>query len=309
MSSNYIIRNFRDSDFPSLVHLIMRHGKAGFIKCDDPVKRLSLMFRRPAYQATENVLIAEVHGEVAGYINILPEPGIERVIFDYLFVPECETGPIPGELFTRALAKVGKSDIKFVHVEVSPADSPVLDLVSRLGFNKVTRYYLLEIDVSKEELEINDSDDALVCCMGEGEHGLLVEIQNACFVDHWGYEPVNRESISWWLDFWQNSSEDIIFAWSGNRVAGYCWTVEKYGYEPSTETHTGCIFMLGVDSSHRTTGLGRRLLYEGLRLLQHKGCGTVTITVDSRNETAFNLYTSAGFRKSAETMWYEKTMK
>jgi mycothiol synthase len=306
MSSDYIIRDYNSDDFFSLLYLVMKHGKAELMTCDNPLRRLASMLQKPGYQAAENLLIAEAQGDIIGYINTVPEPGIDRVILDYLFAPEYMSGAMPRQLFTRALKRAVKSGVKYIHVEVDTGNTPVNDLVAHQGFHEVTRYCVLQIDVSEKEVEPGNRDDAVVCCMGEGDGELLVEIQNKCFADHWGYEPVNSESITWWLDFWQNSSEDILFAWDGDKVVGYCWTVEKYGSEPSTGKRMGCIFMLGVDDNYRTTGLGRRLLSEGLDLLKRRGCEVVTITVDSRNTTALNLYKSTGFSITAETVWYQK---
>ena len=199
--------------------------------------------------------------------------------------------------------------MKLAHVEIGSDEPFIAEVVSDLGLEKITRYHVLEIDLSKGKLEVGADYAPVSTAMRQGEEGILVRIQNECFADSWGYEPVDMESVTWWLDYWQNSPEDVLFVRGGDEVIGYCWTVEKHEYVPSTGKRAGCIFMLGVKDSYRNTGLGRKLLFEGLRHLKRKGCETASINVDSRNKSAFNLYKSMGFKVSAETFWYQKIIR
>ena len=57
----------------------------------------------------------------------------------------------------------------------------------------------------------------------------------------------------------------------------------------------GEVYVIGIDPSHRGTGLGRALLVAGLRLLAARGLPQAMLYVDAANTPAIGLYSSLGF--------------
>ena len=64
--------------------------------------------------------------------------------------------------------------------------------------------------------------------------------------------------------------------------------------------------MTGVHPSYRGRGLGRGIVLAGMEHLRAEGAGRIELEVDAGNVPARELYLSIGFRKIAESLWYEK---
>jgi len=64
--------------------------------------------------------------------------------------------------------------------------------------------------------------------------------------------------------------------------------------------------MIGTDPAYRGKGLGKKVLLAGLSYLKSQGIETVSLSVDSENRVAYELYRSMGFEERGSTLWYEK---
>ncbi len=88
-----------------------------------------------------------------------------------------------------------------------------------------------------------------------------------------------------------------------NEVAAFCivWTDElnKLGHFEPVATHP----------KYQRRGLGRSLLYEGLRRLKFEGMTEADVCADHDNEAAHRLYESVGFRRSKRLLTYRKRGK
>jgi len=308
MKSAHVVRNYQQQDFTAFVRLNMNFNKSDAVKQSDSLDALTQLLKKPGYEATRDLLVAEVNGIIIGYVSVIPELGIERVILDYLFHPAYCTGTVPRDMFNCALGRGKELGAKVAHVNLSSAELATTDLLTNLGFHIVRRYHALKIDLSKVNLEIIEQLDSVCCHLESGQEGKLSKIQNSCFKNMWGYEPCSGEQIIWWLNFRRNCPDDIILALKKDKVLGFCWTGTGCGNDMATGKPKGRIYMLGVDSKCRNTGMGRRLLLEGLLYLKRKGREIIEITVGSDNDEALSLYHSVGFKLSENTLWYEKVI-
>ena len=66
-------------------------------------------------------------------------------------------------------------------------------------------------------------------------------------------------------------------------------------HERGTARAIGEVYVLGVDPEAQGLGVGRALLWQGLRYLREQGLETVMLYVDSANGPAIKLYESSGF--------------
>ena len=263
---------------------------------------------RPNYQVSKNLFFAEVGGVIIGYINVLPELGIGRVILEYGASPSYQSEAVFKELFDCAMKRAKEIGAKVAHVSIPATDLAGAELLSNLGFEVIRRFHELRMDVSDVNLEAVEQSGTAYRHLDAGENELLAWIENRCFMDTWGFNPNTAEYIGWELSARGDCPDDVILALSEGKPIGYCWTEAECGRDSSTGKSKGRIYMLGVDTDYRVKGLGKKLLRAGLLHLKNKGRELIDITVDSQNIAAVTLYRSLGFQLHGETVWYEKAV-
>jgi mycothiol synthase len=82
--------------------------------------------------------------------------------------------------------------------------------------------------------------------------------------------------------------------------------VELVPSNDSDGEQQGLIHMLGADPDYQGRGIGRKVLMAGLAYLMKKGVKTASLSVDSSNRSACNLYRSIGFVRQSRNLWYER---
>ncbi len=266
------------------------------------------LLSRPDYQVSENLFLAEADGVIVGYVNVLPERGIGRVVLDYGVSPSYKLEAVLRELLKHALKRARELGASFAHVSIPSTEAAQAEVLSNLGFKAVRRFHEMRLDISEVNLEAADQPDWAHRCFKAGEEEILVHIQNRCFAGTWGYNPNTVDDIAWQLKVKSNCPEDVILAVDEGEVIGYCWTEAECGQDLSTGKKKGRIYMLGVDTDYRNRGLGKKLLWAGLLHLKNKGRELIDITVDSQNVAAITLYQTIGFQICEETIWYEKVV-
>jgi len=263
---------------------------------------------RPGYEVSKNLFFAEVDGVIIGYANVLPEPGIGRVIIEYDVDSSYRSEVVLEKLFGRAMKRASDVGARVAHASIPATDLAGAELLSNLGFKVVRRFHELRLDISVANLEAVEPSGVAYRHLGAGEKELLAWIENSCFTGTWGFNSNTAEYITWELSARGDRPDDVILALSECRPVGYCWTESECGRDSSTGRSKGRVYMLGVDTDYRGRDLGRKLLRAGLLHLKSKGRELIDITVDSQNIAAVTLYRSLGFQLHGETVWYEKAV-
>ncbi len=265
------------------------------------------LLSRPCYQVAENLFFAEANGVIIGYINVLPEHDIGRVILEYGASPTFPFSQVALQrLLDRALERAKQLGIRTAHTSIPAAESAQAELLSSLGFKVVRSFFELRLDVTKASLEASEKSDITIRHLRADENELLALIENRCFAGTWGFNPNTSEMILWELNTRGCCPDDVILAISESKPVGYCWTEPQCGRDPVTGKNKGRVYMLGVDSPYRNRGIGKELLKAGLLHLKNKKREIIDITVDSQNTAAVTLYRSLGFEPYSETVWFEK---
>jgi mycothiol synthase len=266
------------------------------------------LLSRPDYRVEENLFFAEVAGVIVGFVNVLPELGIGRVILECGVSPSHSLEAIIKKLFDRAMKRASGLGAKVAHVSIPATDSMQAEALSNLGFEVVRRFYELRLDVSGVNLEAADQSGMESRHLKVGEEALFAWIENRCFSGTWGFNPNTAEYIGWELSTRGDCTDDVILALSEGKPIGYCWAEAECGRDSTTGKRKGRIYMLGVDTDYRGKSLGKKLLWSGLLHLRNKGRELIDITVDSQNIVAVTLYRSMGFQLHGETVWHEKVV-
>lgn len=86
---------------------------------------------------------------------------------------------------------------------------------------------------------------------------------------------------------------DLVIEAPDGRLAAFCVTwYSDHGFDGQP---AGQVEPMGVHAEFRGLGLGRAILYEGLRRLQAHGAENLYVETDNYRGAAFALYRSAGF--------------
>jgi len=269
---------------------------------------LAHLLSHPYYQAEKNLFFAEADGEIIGFMNILPELAIGRVVLDYSVGPSYRLEVIFGELLKYALKRSREAGSRVAHLSAPSVETATAEILSKLGFKQIHRFCEMRLNISDVTLEAAVHHDWTYRYYRDDDEETLSDIQNRCFADTWGYNPNTVEDTVWQMQVRNNCPEDVILATDNGRVVGYCWTESECGLDSTTGGKKGRVYMLGVDSRARGKGLGKQLLLAGLLHLKNKGRELIDITVDSQNNIAITLYLSLGFYLHDETVWYEKAV-
>ncbi len=304
--SHYTIRNYKPTDFGNYASLHIEAEKlepTGW-RC---LSRQAIAERlgRPNYSPEQDLFFAETAGNIVGYMDVTPELTIGRVVLDCWVHPEHRGRGMGTELLIRAVRRAKELGAKIAHVNISPDSAAAKRVLAKLGFECVRRFLELRLDLAKARRTDIEQATPGCCHLQRGEEERLTRIQNRAFAGSWGYNLNTVEEITYFVNSSNCSPEDVILAYDGDRVMGYCWTM-NYGGEAAAGERRGRIFMLGVDPDYRGRGIGKRVLLDGLAHLKSKGLRFAELTVDSENETACALYRSVGFEVRTDSLWYEK---
>ena len=299
IDSQYIIRNYQPADFNSFVRL-RREAEGRHVSPQNVTETLS----RPYYSPEQDLFLIMKAGSIIGYMDILPEPGIGRVVINCWLRPAHRRKGLATKLLSHAMHRARDLGVGVAHVNVTEDNAAARTVLSRLGFKCVRRFLELELDMSR--LSGQEANQAAQECryLSPGEEDKLTDIQNRCFAGTWGYHLNTAATIAYRTRLSNFSPEDVVLFCEGDKVIGYCWTEVNY----VKDERKGRIFMLGTDPDYRGKGTGKRLLLSGLAHLKSKGVSIAVLTVDSENVAACALYRSTGFEVRANSLWYEKTV-
>lgn len=305
--SDYIIRNYRTSDFNSFAQLKVKAARlvpGGYRPSPEAIRE---DLGQPNYSPEQDLFLIEVSEKVVGYMDIRPETSIRRVILDCFIVPEYRRKGLATKLFSYARQRAKALEAKVVHVHIRQDNVVAQRALAKLGFHLVRRFHELRLDLAEIRLT-KTAPSFPIRHFQTGEENKLVEIQNRSFAGTWGYSTNTIEEIRYRCSMSNTSLEGILLAYKGERPIGYCWTRIEREEEPLADESRGQIFMLGVEPSYRNKGIGKELLLAGLSYLKGKRLRFAQLTVDSENTAAMALYRSIGFEIRDSGLWYEKRL-
>jgi mycothiol synthase len=303
--SDYIIRNYRASDFDDFVRLKAQEAISSPADRDvlSP-QTVRQYLERPNYSPEDNIFIVEIDGNLIAYLDILPEPIIARTVLNCFVHHEHRRKGLATILFDNALRRSGEIGAKVAHVNIRKKNEVARKVLSRLGFRLIRRSLELRIELDKASLSQNTT--CPVRHLQAGEESKLTEIQNRSFTGTWGFNPNTEEEIRYAISIGNSTPQEILLACEEDKPIGYCWTRIEHRAGSNTDETIGRIFMIGVDPDYRGREVGKNVLLAGLAHLKNKGIRVAELTVDSKNRSARKLYRSVGFKTHDINLWYEK---
>ena len=304
----YIIRNYRLRDLDKLVQFGAEVEKLRQLFSRASLRDLIEGLGRPNHFPEDDLFVAEIAGDIVGYVDVMPELNIRRAVLSYLVHPGHRRKGFAKRLVECAIHRARELRAKIAHVNIPKDNAPAKRLFSKMGFRRARRFLELRLDLSEAHLLKTNQIGSLFRHMRHGQEDKLLQIQNRSFADTWGFSPNTIEEIIYRISLPNCSPEDVILAYDADKPIGYCWTKIDPGENKSVSGSKGRIYMLGVNQDHRGKGVGSQVLLAGLSYLKGKGIGVVELTVDSENKAACALYRSMGFDVWTSSLWYEKVL-
>ena len=306
-NSAYTIRNYQPKDFDKYVLLNIEAEKLEPTgRCTSP-QVIAEHLGRPNYSCEQDLFIVEIDGDIVGSIDVTPELNIGQVVLDYWIRPEHRRRGLATRLLNYSMHRAKELEAKVAHVNIAEDNVVTRRVLSRLDFNIVYRFLELRLDIA--DVHWSGINQAALECryLQRGEEDKLTQIQNRAFAGTGGYNPNTVEEIIYRTSLSTSSPGDIVLAYKGDKVIGYCWTgvVCEGG---ATSKRKGQIFMLGVDPDYRGKGAGRKVLLAGLAHLKSKGLQVAELGTERENKIARALYKSVGFKVWKRTYCYEKVI-
>jgi mycothiol synthase len=118
-------------------------------------------------------------------------------------------------------------------------------------------------------------------------------LNNKIFVAHpdqgdWVMQDLTNRMKESWFD-----ADGFFLARESSKIIGFCWT--KIHQDRVNEGAIGEIYVLGVNPSAHSSGLGKALTLKALRYFQSKEIKESMLYVDADNHAALILYKKLGF--------------
>jgi mycothiol synthase len=302
------IRNYRPGDFNNYVRLHIEAEQVDRSGIHITSKTLAECLGYPKCIPEKELFVAEKNGKIIGYMNVTPEPGIGRALLACLVHPRHRRKGLAKKLFPYAIERAKELGARVVQGSIPENNVVAKELVTRMGFRFARRFLELKLDFYNIQLSDTKGGNIVSRGLRSGEEDMLTEIQNRSFVGTWGFNPNTTEEIIYRVNLRGRSPEDVIMAYEGGKLIGYCWTTVSPPGNTARAVNKGQIHMLGMDPDYRKKGIGKEILMKGLHHLKGKGIEIVELTVDSENQAALSLYESVGFEIFSATRWYEKVL-
>jgi mycothiol synthase len=127
-----------------------------------------------------------------------------------------------------------------------------------------------------------------------------LDLNNRAFADHpeqggWDRETLDRRMREAWFD-----AQDLLLAFDETgTLTGSNWT--KLDHDKAI----GEIYVIAVDPSKHSVGLGKALTVAGLRHMADRGMRQASLYVDAANEKALAMYRAIGFEQHHLDRAYE----
>jgi len=257
----------------------------------------------------KDLFLAEERGRIVGACRVVPEQAIDRAVLRLLIMPRCIDRGFADRLLRSTLKRAGDLEVANVHSDLREKDRAARDLFAGLGFKPVRRYTDMTLELEPASIPGSKHQGLSHRPLEPGGEAEFTQLQNRVFGGAWGFCPNTTSEIVQLLNTSGYGRDGVMVAYHGEEAVGYCWTAEVRRPDRQSGTVIGRIHMMGVVPEFRGQGLGRHILWSGLKHLAGKDIQTVDLTMDNENEVACSLYWRAGFKPKTALVWYEKKMR
>jgi mycothiol synthase len=320
--SNLTFRKFNgEADYPAMLAVIEGRKDADGIERTDSLDD----FKR-AYEYLHNcdpyqdILIAEIEGEVIGYNRVFWEKMDDGTRTYNLFgfmLPKWRRRGIGRAMLHHAERRLREiaadhpeDGQKLFHSWAADTEVGIAKLLKSEGYQPVRYFFEMVRDLTKPIIETPMPEGLEVRPVQKEHLWPIFEAMNEAFRDHWGHRDIMKEEFEQWMKYPQFKPEHWKVAWDGDQVAGMVQNIINEDENEEYERNRGYTEDICVRRPWRKRGLARSLLTQSISYLKQLGMTEAALGVDAENLSgALRLYESVGFQCVKRHTDYRKPLE
>jgi mycothiol synthase len=288
---------YNSTEFSTLVALynqMARYLDPGAIEYTE---EHALMYLSNMTELSDYTLVFENNqNEIIGFAIIFQVPqhkntSIWSVV--YAILPEFFKSELPGALIDAILNLGIKLNIPELYIDtIGELSAPFDDKLDILGFTPIHYYIYMSIDDLNLVSPPGSPPGIIIRNQEEiTDYKSIVSVINEGFKDSFMWAEV---SPSRWKrraqSFKKSHFVEYSIAYDKEDVVGFIMS-----YFDPKKPNIGLMNTLSVLPDYRRRGIGGALFATGVEILRNRGCKTIDLMVDAKNEKAARIYENFGF--------------
>jgi mycothiol synthase len=278
------------------------------------VRQFRVLEKAPDFQAEER-FIAMLDGKPVGIVQAHAHREEKKgFVINFAVLPKFRGQGIEQEIAKKALEELMKKGMKVVQTSADSNEEDIIRMWESLGFKLARKFSLMTADLAKLQSGIGENSEVELKSLrrdSDEDLKMLNWLINESFKEHFNWRPNPIESTTFFVrkdPFFK--TQEWVFAMLNGKHVGYVGTGIEESYNKARNAKCGWIMNIGVLKPHRQTGIGTKLILQGMNLLKQMGMTTAMLAVDDWNVTkAIQLYEKVGFKIARKEIAYEKNLE
>ena len=297
--SSILVRNAGEGEVAAAAEVLNEHSRRLYGTADTTPAELREDWSAPDVDFPDNVLVAELAGQLVGYADVIPRG--EAAWIDVRGTDSRAYDPLL-EAIARRAETLGRDNVRGWAPE---NDRDLHEAYERAGFQPFRHSFRMEIELGGNLSAPEWPDRFFVRPFGEGDERAAWETQQDSFADTWGFTPEPFETWAHWHMGEYFQPEHWFFVETGGEVVAVALC-----RQPESEPGLGWVNILGVRPAYRRRGLAIALLQHVFRHFAELRMTRVGLGVDAENPTgAVRLYERAGMHVARRDIRFERVTR
>jgi mycothiol synthase len=280
------------------------------------VRQFRALEKTPDFEAEGRFIVMlddKPVGIVHAYVDKLREEK-RGFVSNFAVLPKFRGQGIEQKIAKKALEELEKRGMKVVQTWADVDKEDIIRMWESLGFKLAREFSFMTADLATLQSGIGeDSEVELKPVRRDSDEDLkmLNWLWNESFKEHFNWRPDRLEST---MHFVRRDPffkiQEWVFAMLNGKHVGYVGIGIDESHNKARNVKCGWIMNIGVLKPYRQTGIGTKLILQGMNLLKHMDMTTAMLGVDDWNVTkAIYLYKKVGFKIARKTVAYEKNLE